>query len=225
MYANSVRTPKIELSGAACCHSQGPFTTFAGSQKSSCMTLLLGFLKSNHVKLHAVTHRGHQQVQRANGDDALPVQFERDPDGFGVNTIPDPPLQRTSSNASEASTISLGGTSASVSRFSQSDSDSCASSYSRVPRRRHRKQARKDAGPLGVLKVAAFTLCAAGLITAVAQRGGVLPGGNQPDAAKSGDKSGDKQQRPQQRKHRGHPQYAAPLNQVESLETVWEEED
>ena len=68
-------------------------------------------------------------------DKHLALQFDRDPDGFGVNTIPDPPLRRTSSSASESSTISLAGASTAASSHLMSDSDSCASSYSRVPRR------------------------------------------------------------------------------------------
>ena len=149
------------------------------------------------------------------------MQFDRDPEGFGVNTTPDPPLQRTSSNASEVSTTSLAGTSTTASRssHSMSDSDSCASSYSTArPRRRHRRQARKDAGPLGTIKVAAFTLCAAGLVAAVAQRSGVLPQAS----AKS-----DQQQhhRRPNRKYQRHTSYAVPRNHAESLHTVQEEEE
>lgn len=144
------------------------------------------------------------------------MQFDRDTDAFGVNTIPDPPLQRTTSNASEASTISAStaDTSTTAYRQSMSDSDSCASSYSRVPRRRHRRQARKDAGPLGTIKVAAFTLCAAGLVAAVAQRGGVLPlAPAKPE-----------QQQQREQKLRKHARYASTLAQAKPLSTLQEEE-
>lgn len=146
------------------------------------------------------------------------MQFDRDPEGFGVNTTPNPPLQRTMSNASEASITSVAGTSTTASSRSVSDSDSCASSYSTArPRRRHRRQARKDAGPLGAIKVAAFTLCAAGLVAAVAQRSGVLPQA----PAKS---DHQQQQRRQGRKYQRHSSYAEPRSQAEVLHTVQEEE-
>ncbi|KAK9861282.1 hypothetical protein WJX84_001164 [Apatococcus fuscideae] len=198
-----------------------------GTDRPACETVLLHFEQfkiPEKLARFAVKHgmSGFVKTLAVNIGDFVEERrkrvkpFDRDTDAFGVNTIPDPPLQRTTSNASEASTISAStaDTSTTAYRQSMSDSDSCASSYSRVPRRRHRRQARKDAGPLGTIKVAAFTLCAAGLVAAVAQRGGVLPlAPAKPE-----------QQQQREQKLRKHARYASTLAQAKPLSTLQEEE-
>ncbi|KAK9817561.1 hypothetical protein WJX74_007751 [Apatococcus lobatus] len=204
-----------------------------GSDRPACETVLLHFEQfkiPEKLARFAVKHgmSGFVKTLAVNIGDFVESRrkrvkpFDRDPDGFGVNTTPDPPLRRTSSSASDNSTVSLAGTSTAASSRSMSDSDSCASSsHSRVPRRRHKRQARKDAGPMGTIKVAAFTLCAAGLVAAVAQRSGVLPQGS---AAKPDQQQQHQQQR-RDRKYHKHSHYAVPHNHVESLHTVQEEEE